>query len=135
MHCQDPRLLSRLKKSIKATPTKSMKAHAKDLGISLNSVQHAVHNDLNSQSLMRKCVPLLSEKNFTACLKQCRSLVNHLKHAHSGRIIFFSDEKNFCVNPVHNSRNDWYIGLASSEVDGDVPTAAKFIQKQNTQPC
>ena len=34
-----PRLLSRLKKSIKATPIKSMRAHAKDLGISLNSVQ------------------------------------------------------------------------------------------------
>ena len=101
-----PRLLSRLKKSIKAIPTKSMRAHAKDLGISLNSVQRAVRNDLNGQSLMRKCVSLLTEKNITACLKQCRSLVNHLKHAHLGRIIFFSDERNFCVNPVRNSRND-----------------------------
>ena len=62
------RLLSRLKKSNKATATKLMRAHAKDQGISLNSVQRAVHNDLNVQSLMRKCIPLLSEKNITACL-------------------------------------------------------------------
>ena len=47
-----PRLLSRLKKSIKATPTKSVRAHAKDLGISLNSVQRAVRNNLNGQSLV-----------------------------------------------------------------------------------
>ena len=33
-----PRLLSHLKKIIKATPTKPMRAHAKDLGISLNFV-------------------------------------------------------------------------------------------------
>ena len=123
------RLLSRLKKSIKATPTKSMRAHAKDLDISLNSVQRAMHNDLNGQSLVRKCVPLLSEKNIKARLKRCRSLVNHLKHAHSSRIIFFSDEKNFCVDPVRNNRNDRYIRLEDSEVDEDVPTAATFIRK------
>ena len=108
-----------------------MRAHAKDLGISFNSVQCAVRNDLNGQSLVRKCVrklpPLLSEKNIKARLKRCRSLVNHLKHAHSGRIIFFSDEKNFCVDPGRKTRNDRYIRLEGSEVDEDVPTAAKFI--------
>ena len=125
-----PRLLSHLKKSNKATPTKSMRAHAKDLGISLNSVQRAVRNDLNGhQSLMRKCIPLLSEKNFTAHLKRCRSLVNHLKHAHSGRIIFFSNKKNFCIDTVCNSRNDQYIHLEGLEVDEDVSTAVKFITK------
>ena len=72
--------------------------------------------------------PLLSE-NITAHLKQYRSLVNHLKHAHSGRIIFFLDEKNFFVEPCHNSHNDQYIYLEGSEVDEDVPTAAKFITK------
>ena len=106
-----------------------MRAHAKDLGISLNSVQCAVRNDLNGQSVMRKWVPLLSEKNITARLKRCRSLVNHLKHAQSGRIIFFSDEKNFCVDPVRKSRNDRYIRMEGSEVDEDVSTAAKFITK------
>ena len=34
-----PRLLSHLKKSIKATSSKSMRVHAKDLGISFNSFQ------------------------------------------------------------------------------------------------
>ena len=63
-----PRLLSCLKKGIKATPTKSMRAHAKDLGISLNSVQYTMHNNLNGQSLMRKCILLLSE-NIMAHLK------------------------------------------------------------------
>ena len=82
-----PRLRSRLKKSIKATPTKSMRVHSKDLGISINSVQRAVCNDLNGQSLVRK--------NITARLERCRNLVNHLKHSHLGRIIFFSDEKSF----------------------------------------
>ena len=52
-----PTLLSHFKKSIKATPTKSMRANAKDLSISLNSVHCAVRNNLNGQSLVRKCVP------------------------------------------------------------------------------
>ena len=105
-----------------------MRAHAKDLRISLNSVQHAVCNNLNGQSFMRKCITLLSEKNIMAHLKQCRSLLNHLKHAHPGRIIF-SNEKNFCIDPVCNSHNDQYIHLKGSEVDEDVPTAAKFNTK------
>ena len=79
---------------------------------------------------MRKCVPLLLEKNIAAHLKRCKSLVNHLKHAHSGRIIFFSDEKNFCVDPVRNSRDDQCIRFKGSEVNEDVPTAAKFITKR-----
>ena len=88
-----------------------------------------MRNDLNGRSLVRKCVPLLSEKNITVRLKRCGSLVNYLKHAHSGRIIFFSDEKNFCVDPVRNSRNDRYVCLEGSEVDEHVPTADKFITK------
>ena len=55
--------------------------------------------------------------------------MNHLKHAHLGRIIFFLDEKKFCVDLGRNSRNNWYIRLEGSEVDEDVPTAAKFITK------
>ena len=55
--------------------------------------------------------------------------MNHLKHAHSGRIIFFSNEKNFCIDPVHNSHNDWYICLEGSAVNEDIPTATKFITK------
>ena len=59
--------------------------------------------------------------------------MNHLKHAHSGKIIFFSEEKNFYVHPVRNSCNDWYIRLEGSEVNEDVPTAAKFITKTKHQ--
>ena len=55
--------------------------------------------------------------------------MNHQKHAHSGRIIFFSDEKNVCIDPVCISCNDQYIHWEDSEVDEDVPTAAKFITK------
>ena len=106
-----------------------MRVYAKELGISLNSVLRAVRNDFNGQSLVRKCVPLLSEKSIMARLKRCKSLVNHLKHAHLRRIIFLSDKKNFLIDPVRNSRNVRYISLKGSEVDEDVPTAAKFITK------
>ena len=105
-----------------------MKAHAKDLGFSLYSVQRAVRNNLYGQSLVRKYVPLLSEMNNTATVR-CRSLVNYLKYAHSGKIIFFSNEKNFCFNPVPNSRNDRNMRLESSEVDEDVSTTATFMTK------
>ena len=106
-----------------------MRAYAKDLGISLNSVQHAVRNDLNGQSLVKKCVPLPSEKNITARLKRCRSLVNHLKHAHSGQIIFFSNEKNFCVDPVCNSRNIHLFGRAQKLMRMFPQLLKKFITK------
>ena len=129
-----PRLFSHLKKSIKATSTKSMRAHAKDLGISLNSVQCAVCNDLDGQALMRKCIPLLSEKNSMACLKRCRSLINHLRHAHSGRIIFFSDKKNFCltqfVTVIMTSTSVW----KAQKLMRMFSQLLSLLQKQNIWP-
>ena len=49
-----------------------------------------------------------------------------LKHAHSGKVNFFLDEKKFCVDPVRNNRNNRYIRLEGSEVE-DVPTVDMFI--------
>ena len=129
-----PRLLYRLKKSIKATPTKLMRVHVKDLGISLNSVQRAVRSDLNGQSLVKKCVFLLSEKNITARLKRCRSLVNHLKHAHSGEIIFVSDEKNFALTRfVTVVKTGTYVWKAQ-KLMRMFPQLLSLLQKRNTRP-
>ena len=126
-----PRLLSCLKKSIEVTPTKSMRAHAKDLDISLNSVQCAVHNDLNGQSLVRKCVPLLSEKNITAHLKQCRSLMNHLRHAQAGSSSFWM-RKIFVLTSFITVI---MIGTFVWKAQRMFPQLLSLLQKPNTWPC
>ena len=56
-------------------------------------------------------VPLVSAEGREKRAKRAAALVNDLKSAGPGRIIFFSDEKNFVVDPVFNPQNDRFIRL------------------------
>ena len=58
--------------------------------------------------LRRVKVPLISTDGQKKQVERARGLINKLKSAPQGRIIFFSDEKNF-VDPVYNAQNDRWI--------------------------
>ena len=61
-------------KRTKKTQSKSLREHAKDLGIPPSSVSHAVSKNLNGESLVRKFIPLLTQKNNEARLERCKRL-------------------------------------------------------------
>ena len=65
-------------------------------------------------------MPLISEAGRKKWQNRARGLLNKLKESgHPGRIIFFSDEKNFVVNPALNPQNDLYICFYDSEDDDE----------------
>ncbi|QQP37062.1 Putative transposable element [Caligus rogercresseyi] len=99
-----------IKKALEAEPLKSMRAHAKDMGISHTTIVRSVKM-LGEKSLVRVERPLLTERIKYVHLQRCQTLLNNLKSATAGRVIIFSDEKTWTVDPVRNRRNDCYLSF------------------------
>ena len=102
-----PRVVGGLKKRIKAAPTKSLRRVAKE-AVSRESVRRVVH-EAGWRSLRKVKVPLISAKGRETRVERSRGLVNALKSAPPGKIVFFSDEKTFVVDPSFNPQNDRWI--------------------------
>ena len=103
------RVAAGLKRRIKAAPTKSLWRVATVVGQNWELVRRLVRIS-GWRSLSRTKVPLVSEDGQKKREIRARGLLNSLKEGgHPGRIIFFSDEKNFVVDPAFNPQNDRYI--------------------------
>ena len=66
---------------------------------------------LGSKSCVIMERPLLMPAIHAKYLKHCQLLINDLKSALAERIIIFSDEKTWTVDPVRNRRNNHYVSL------------------------
>ncbi|QQP57805.1 Uncharacterized protein FKW44_002917 [Caligus rogercresseyi] len=91
------RFLAGLEKSIKASPGTSLSRLAKNRGVSKQLVSKAVNEDPATR------------------LTNGKRLHNGLK-SHGGRIIFFSDEKNWTVDRSYNFQNDRWLAEEREEV-------------------
>ena len=68
--------------------------------------------------MRRKKVPLISKTGRLKRLQRAKILLNKLKESgYPGRIVFYSDEKNFVVDPVYNAQNDRYIAFYDDDSD------------------
>ena len=112
------RVAAGLRRRIKSAPTKSLRRVAKEAGLKPAVVWKLVRNE-GWRSLRRKKVPLISSAGRKKCAARAAGLLNALKEGgNPGRIIFFSDEKTFVVDPAFNPQNDRYIEFYSdSEED------------------
>jgi len=99
-----------VKRTIEEAPLKSMRSHAKDMGVSEATVRRAVKK-LGGKSLVRVERPLLTPKMKETHLQRCQALLNNLKKAPANRVIIFSDEKSWTVDPVRNRKNDRYLSF------------------------
>lgn len=102
-----------------AHPLKSMRSHARDLGVSAMTVHRTVRK-AGGKSLVRVERPLLTESIKMTHLQRCKALLNDLKKAKANRVIIFSDEKTWTVDPVRNRQNDRYLSF--EDVDESVRT-------------
>ena len=82
----------------------SIAEFARKKGLAQSTVSHAIKA---AGGKSKKFVenPLLTQKQQEARLERCKKILNDLKHSRD-RIIFFSDEKTFTVDPVINKQND-----------------------------
>lgn len=112
-----PDFVQRLQALVSEDPTKSYRELATELDVSRTTVMDAIHNDLRCRSYSRAVRHFLSEQQKDRRVERCEMLLSSLKHsAAAGRIRFFSDEKIFTVDPMHNRRNSRWIAADPSEV-------------------
>ena len=101
-----PRVLGGLECRIRAAPTKSLRMVAQEAGINRESILKVVVG-ASWKSRRRKKVPLISKAGRKKRVDRSRGLLNSLKSSgFPGRILFFSDEKNFVVDPAYNPQNN-----------------------------
>lgn len=98
-----------IKKAFQRDPTLKMTHLAKKRGISESTVRRAVKIEGGkSFKLVKK--PLLTPGTKQKRLDRAKLLLNNLKN-HGNRVVIFSDEKTFTVDPVMNKQNDRVVSF------------------------
>ena len=97
--------LRAMEMAFKANPRLKLATFAKDNDLDKSTVSKALKK-VGGKSLRLVERPLLTKKHLEFRQERCRVLLNNLKHSVPGRIIIFSDEKTFTVDPVVNRQND-----------------------------
>ena len=111
-----PRFLAGLSRSIDTSPGTPMSVLAKKRDVSRRTIGRAVKDDLELKSYKLYKRHVLTDRMKTTRKANATKIINDMK-SHGGRIIFFSDEKNWTVDRTRNVQNDRF--LASER--GDVP--------------
>ena len=105
-------------RSVRANPNRSIRKLAITSGRSRSTVQRII-KDAGFKSLRKQRIPLLSAKARQMRKERGQVLISDLKSAPPNRIVFFSDEKTFVVDPYHNRQNDRWIRLNPAAGAGD----------------
>ncbi len=116
--------LMTVRAAAEAAPSKSMTDHAQGLGVHHSTVSRNIKK-AGEKSLMVVEKPILTQKIRSEHLQHCKGLLNNLKSAPANRVIIFSDEKTWTVDPVRNHQNDWYIAFGPVEDDANVILTTK----------
>ena len=90
---------------------------ARETGTSKSTVSRIVQ-EAGGRSLRLLKRPLVSERDQNVRVERYTRLLNDLKSAPPHRIIFFSDEKTFDVDPHHNPQNDRFVRLPAAAAGG-----------------
>ena len=102
---------------IDETPQWSIRQIARDLGVSHTTVNACVKEVLKCRSYRHQTCQILTEKTKNFRLIKSVGLLNKLKHPKKPNMLwFFSNEKNFCQDQVHNSQNHRWIATNNRDV-------------------
>ena len=100
-----------IKKVFEKDPELKMTRLAQKMKISVSTVSTVVKS-MRRKSLRRSKKPLLSAAMIHKRLERSTRLLNDLK-SHGNRILIFSDEKTFTVDPVFNRQNDRAVSFGN----------------------
>jgi transposase len=113
------KFLGKLAKAVEASPTVSIRRHAKILKVDEKTARNGL-KQLGKKSLVRPPVPLLTERLKNLRLERSKRLLNKLKKKDSETVKIFSDKKIFTVDQAYNRRNDRMI-VGQGESAAPVP--------------
>ena len=114
---QTKKFIEKIQAIIDEIPRRHIRRIARDLGVSHTTVNACVKEDLKCRSFRRQTSQILTEKTKNLKLIKSFRLINKLKHPMKPNMLwFFSDEKNFCQDQVHNSQNPRWIATNNRDV-------------------
>ncbi len=102
---------------IKKDPNISIRALAREFNVAEPTMRRLVKEDLGLKSLAKPKIQQLTPAQKAKRLKMCTSMLNKLKRLAAGKVLIFSDEKDFHLTKYHNRRNDRTIAANSKAVD------------------
>lgn len=88
-------------------------------------MKQLVNDDLGLRSLTLRVLPLITEAQRGKRVQRAKALINWMKGRGKGKVIVFSDEKNFTVDPVRNSRNDRHLARSVAEASPEARAVTK----------
>ena len=106
---RDSTFVANMKMMVEANPRKSIRAIAREMGVSNCTVRLAIHEDLRLKSYALRKAQLLTEAQAEKRFIGASALLNDMKHETAGYLCFFSDGKIFTQEQNINSRNDRYL--------------------------
>ena len=110
-----PIFLAGLKRSINASPGTPMSVLAKKRNVDRSTVSRAIKNNIKLKAYKLYKRHTLTKKMKAKRVKNGTKLLNNLK-SKGGRLVFFSDEKNWTVDRSYNVQNDRYLASDRSTV-------------------
>ena len=97
--------------------SKSMRSMAAELGVDKKTIQRCADEDLHCKSYRMQNGQLLTQATKDRRLLNSTKLLNKLKGPKESNMLwFFSDEKNFCQDQVHNRQNHRWIAMCPNDV-------------------
>jgi transposase len=103
-----PEFLLRLKRTVEAKPTESIRSVAKKFDVHERTIRRSLKL-LGKKSVVRPPRHLLTERQKEVRLERGKRLLNHLKSLPPSTVRIFSDKKIFTVDQTYNRRNDRQI--------------------------
>ena len=99
---RSPKFVTKVKQRIQDDPSKSMATLAFEINVNKSTISRTVAKDLNMKSYCLRKHHLLTAALMEQWLIKGTALLNELKHGSSGNVKFFSDEKKFIQDKLHN---------------------------------
>ena len=99
---RSPEFVTKVKQRIQDDLSKSMATLAFEMNINKSTISKTVAKDLNMKSYCLRKLHLLTAALMEQWLIKGTAMFNKLKHGSSGHVRFFSDEKKFIQDKLHN---------------------------------
>ena len=109
--------INKVQKMVDDKSSRSLVSMAQELQCTDMTVKACVIEDLCCRSYRIQTGQLLTLKMKNRRIFKAHMLMKKLKHPKEPEMLwFFSDEKNFCLDQIHNKKNDCWIAMRPKDM-------------------
>ncbi len=109
-------LIKAVRAEVNKNPNQSIRNLARTFNVSAMTMKMLVNNDLGLKSLAVVQVQQLTPLQRQRRLEMCTAMINELKGKSAGKILVFSDEKDFHLSKHPNRRNNRTLAACTKAV-------------------